>query len=50
MKVCANGARDISEHQALSNNPVAVATECAKAIKAGAGVALWTRRRESQEQ
>lgn len=37
MKVCPNGARDISEHQALSNNPIAVAAECAKAIKAGAG-------------
>ena len=37
LKVCANGARDISEHQTLSNNPVSVAAECANAIKTGAG-------------
>lgn len=37
LKVCANGARDTSEHPALSSDPSAVAAECAKAIAAGAG-------------
>lgn len=36
LKVCANGARNISEHPALSHDPVAIAAECAKAIAAGA--------------
>ncbi|MHA6751160.1 3-keto-5-aminohexanoate cleavage protein [Dermacoccus nishinomiyaensis] len=37
LKVCANGARDISEHPALSGDPDEVAAECARAIAAGAG-------------
>ena len=50
MKVCANGARDISEHQALCNNPVAVAAECAKALKAGAGgVHVYPKNQQGEE-
>lgn len=49
MKVCAKGAQDVSENQALSSNPVALATECAKAIKAGTGAVHAPRNQQGEE-
>ncbi|WP_322613659.1 3-keto-5-aminohexanoate cleavage protein [Dermacoccus abyssi] len=50
LKVCANGARDTSEHPTLSSDPSAVAAECAKAIAAGAGaVHIHPKNRRGEE-
>lgn len=37
IKVCANGARKLDEHPALSADPDAIALECARSVAAGAG-------------
>lgn len=37
IKVCANGARDIEDHAALSLDPDEVAADCSESVRAGAG-------------